>query len=137
VIDAIGIDIVETDRIDEAYHRYGDRFLRRIYSPDETAILATHPSDPELFLAGRFAAKEAVMKALGRFFDRGVALPDIEILNGAGGRPYVRLNPPLAARLVDKRILISITHSGRYALATAMITDGGIDDQRRDSADFL
>lgn len=81
--------------------------------------------EPERFLAGRFAAKEAVMKALGRFFDHGVALRDIEILNGAGGCPYVRLNPPLAARLVDKRILISIAHSGRHAVAAAVITAEG------------
>ena len=80
-------------------------------------------TEPALFLAGRFAAKEAVMKALGRFFDRGVALRDIEILNLPGGKPYVRLTPPLAVKLTGKRISISITHSGGYALATAIIEE--------------
>jgi holo-[acyl-carrier protein] synthase len=119
----VGIDVVETDRIHEAYHRYGDRFLRRIYSPDEIGALADHPNEPSLFLAGRFAAKEAVMKALGRFFDRGVALRDIEILNFPDGRPYVQLTSSSAQELTGKRIAISITHSGRYALATAIIEE--------------
>ncbi|MDD4051106.1 MAG: holo-ACP synthase [candidate division Zixibacteria bacterium] len=123
MIQAVGIDIVETDRIGQAYHRYGDRFLRRIYSPDEVAALADHATEPAHFLAGRFAAKEAIMKALGRFFDRGVALRDIEILNLPAGQPYVRLKPHLAGNLIGKRISISITHSGCYALATAVIEE--------------
>lgn len=123
MIKAVGIDIADTDRIRQAYHRYGDRFLRRVCSPDEIAVLTDHPLEPELFLAGRFAAKEAVLKALGAFFDRGVALRDIEIQNRPSGRPYVKLPPPLAAALTGRRILISISCSGRQALATAMIVD--------------
>lgn len=123
MIEAVGIDIADTERIADAYHRYGDRFLRRLYSPDEIALLAARSAETERFLTGRFAAKEAVMKALGAFFDRGVALRDIEILNLPSGQPYIRLNPTLTAGLAGRRILISISCSGRHALATAMIAD--------------
>ncbi len=122
MIYSIGIDVVESERIAAAFHRYGDRFMRRIYTAGEADMALARGSDAMPFLAGRFAAKEAVMKALGRFFDRDVALRDIEI-SAVAGRPTIILGRYLRESLTGKRILISIAHTERYALAAAVITD--------------
>jgi holo-[acyl-carrier protein] synthase len=74
-------------------------------------------------MAGKFAAKEAVIKALGVIFDSGVYLRDIEILNYPSGMPYVRLPEKLDEGLLGKKILISITHESNYAAAVAIISE--------------
>ncbi len=74
-------------------------------------------------MAGKFAAKEAVMKALGVFFASGVSLRDIEILNRPSGMPYVKLNTRLTPKIVGKKVLISISHEKKYAVALAVISD--------------
>ncbi len=73
-------------------------------------------------MAGKFAAKEAVMKALGVIFNKGVYLRDIEILNQPSGMPYVRLPKRLHEGLSGKQILISITHESSYAAAVAIVS---------------
>ncbi len=79
---SIGIDIVEIKRIRRIFVRYRDNFLRRLYSEEEINILQKRPAVMLSVMAGKFAAKEAVMKALGVIFDGGVYLKDIEILFG-------------------------------------------------------
>ena len=115
---AVGIDIIEIDRIEDVINRHGERFLNRIYTPDE--IRFCRGRVPEL--AARFAAKEAVMKALGTGI-RGVGWRDIEVLPNRRGKPLVFLYNRGAARAkrIELRGLeISLTHSKEYAVASVV-----------------
>ena len=110
-----GVDIIELDRISVVMKRWGERFLRRIYTRDEQ----TYCRDRIPQLAGRFAAKEAVMKALGTGV-RGVGWKEIEILRQRGKRPTIHLNGR-AKRFATSNgysdLSISISHSRDYAVA--------------------
>ncbi|MCK9519766.1 MAG: holo-ACP synthase [Dehalococcoidia bacterium] len=115
---AVGIDIIEIDRVADVIERHGDRFLNRIYTPDEIAHCRGRVSE----LAARFAAKEAVMKALGTGV-RGVSWKDIEVLPNRRGKPLVFLYGRGAARArhIELRGLeISLTHSKLYAIASVV-----------------
>ncbi len=122
MVESIGVDIIELKRIEQTVSRFGTRFTQRILSDAERDKMSRRP-DAIAYLAGRFAAKEAVMKALGSFFDSGVQLRDIEILNDTEGRPYVRLPERLQTVLQKKTILLSISHSRDNAVAMALIGD--------------
>jgi holo-[acyl-carrier protein] synthase len=113
-----GVDMVEVWRIREARERFGERFLRRVYTENE--IRTSRGRDPEL--AARFASKEAVMKLLGTGV-RGVGWRDIEILPRRGGKPEVHLHgraKAVAERIGLKDIAISQTHSIEYAISVAV-----------------
>ncbi len=113
-----GIDIAEVPRIAAALERWGPRFLERVYTPAERERYA----HKVLSLAARFAAKEAVMKALGTGV-RGVGWKDIEILPDARGKPTVRLygRGEARARALGIRVWeISLTHSRETALASVV-----------------
>jgi holo-[acyl-carrier protein] synthase len=115
---AVGIDIIEIDRVADVIERHGDRFLNRIYTPDEIAHCRGRVSE----LAARFAAKEAVMKALGTGV-RGVSWKDIEVLPNRRGKPLVFLYGRGAerAKAIGMRGLeISLTHSKLYAIASVV-----------------
>lgn len=115
---ALGIDIIEIDRIADVIARHGERFLRRIYTEDELAYCRGRV--PEL--AARFAAKEAVMKALGTGV-RGVGWRDIEVLPNRRGKPLVFLYGRAAARAEQiglRGLEISMTHSREYAMAAVV-----------------
>lgn len=122
---SIGIDAIEVERIADALARHGDRFVAKVYTAAERTIAAgrSHPTEgPAEFLAGRFAAKEAVLKALGTGWAKGLGFHDVEVLRGADGRPEVVLHGPAADRaalLGISRILVSITHTRRDAIAFA------------------
>jgi holo-[acyl-carrier protein] synthase len=119
---AHGIDLVHLPRIGRAYREHGPRFLDRIYTPAERAY-CLEARDPLPRLAGRFAAKEAVMKVLGTGWRGGVEFADIETLADPAGRPLVTLHGvagELAHTLGIAQVLISITHSGEYAFASAI-----------------
>ena len=111
---AIGVDIIEIGRINRAVSRWQDSFLKRIYTPAE---LEGHRSVSGL--AARFAAKEAVMKALGTGI-RGVGWRDIEILTNGDGAPAVKLYGRALQRSTEigiERFDISLSHSRKYAIA--------------------
>lgn len=115
---AVGVDIIEIDRIEDVIARHGDRFLNRIYTPDEIAHCRGRA--PEL--AARFAAKEAVMKALGTGV-RGVSWKDIEVLPNRRGKPLVFLYGRGAQRAKEielRGLEISLTHSKLYAIASVV-----------------
>ncbi len=120
MVESIGIDIVELNRIAKAFDRHGERFAAKILSINERQALNAR-RDSAAYLAGRFAAKEAVMKALGEYFDSGVRLKDIEILNDKAGRPFVQLPEQLQQVLGKRKILLSISHSRANAVAVATI----------------
>jgi len=112
---AVGVDIVEIDRVQAALDRFGDRFLGRVYTPLEVAFCRGRVSE----LAARFAAKEAVMKALGTGA-RGVAWREIEILPNHRGKPLVYLHgraAERAERIGLSAMDISMSHSREYAVA--------------------
>jgi holo-[acyl-carrier protein] synthase len=115
---AVGVDIIEIDRVADVLARHGDRFLNRVYTPDEIVHCRGRISE----LAARFAAKEAVMKALGTGV-RGVGGRDIEVLPNRRGKPLIFLYGRGAARAeaIELRGLeISLTHSREYAIASVV-----------------
>ena len=121
MIRGIGVDIVEVDRIRRATVRWGDVFLARVFTAGERRYAgAARPAAERL--AGRFAAKEAVMKALGLGWPR-MAWRDIEIEGDALGRPVVRLSggaAAAAARLGVQAWFVSISHTRDLAVAHAV-----------------
>ncbi len=119
---AHGIDLVHCPRIARMWEDHGDRFLARVYSERERAYCLDY-KDPVVRLAGRFAAKEAVMKMLGTGWRGGIEWPDIETLPDPLGKPLVTLHGKAAeaARATGiAHVLISISHSGDYAMASAI-----------------
>jgi len=117
-----GIDIIEIERVKALYERHGDRFLKRVYTSWERGRLAVR-ADPAAFLAGRFAAKEAVLKVLGCGIMEGVPLTELEIGARESGEPLCVLSGE-ARRRADERgigkILVSISHCDKYAVAQAV-----------------
>ncbi len=112
---AVGIDILELERVAAALQRHGQRFIDRVYTPIEAAICRGRP--PEL--AARFAAKEAVMKALGTGA-RGVAWREIEVLLNRRGKPLVYLHGHARERAKEiglDGLDLSMSHSRQYAVA--------------------
>ena len=117
-----GIDLVEVERIRDAVERHGERFLRRIYTTGEQAQAGDGPLRVQFF-AGRFAAKEAVMKALGTGWARGVAWTDIDVRRLASGKPELTLTGrclEIAGGLGVERWEISITHTAGHAAASVV-----------------
>ena len=110
-----GVDIIEIPRIKQVLDRYGQRFLDRVFTPDEIAYCRGRAPN----LAGRFAAKEAAMKALGTGV-RGVSWKDIEVIRADSGAPSLRLHgraEKRAERLQMSEMSLSISHSREYAVA--------------------
>lgn len=122
VILAVGCDVCDLERIGRLRERHGERFLRRFLSSAERDALAVLV-DPVARLAGRWAAKEAVMKALGTGWGGGVNFVDIEVVNRSGGAPEVRLSGGAAARaeaLGVRRWHLSIAHEKSVAMAVVI-----------------
>jgi len=118
----LGFDATDIPRIRQTFERYGDRFLQRIFTAGEIAY-CTRRRNPVPHLAGRFAAKEAAMKALGTGHSRGVLWKDIEVVR-AGGPPQLRLHGGAArqaARLHVRSSLLTITHSDALAMAQVLL----------------
>jgi holo-[acyl-carrier protein] synthase len=122
-----GVDIVEVARIEHAAARWGERFLRRVYTPAELGAYAARPAS----LAARWAAKEAVGKLLGvglRGLGAGVGSAalrwtDIEVLSGPDGRPELRLSGRAAERARELglgAISLSLSHTREHAIAFAV-----------------
>ena len=115
----VGVDIIEINRISATVDRWGDRFLHRIYTQGELDYCRGRPPQ----LAARFAAKEAVMKALGTGV-RGVGWRDIEVVRQRGRAPTVRLHgraTKVSERLAVTQIALSISHSKEYAVASVVM----------------
>ena len=124
----IGLDATEIDRIEQTIRRFGDRFLLRIFTAGEIAY-ATRRRNPAPHFAGRFAAKEAAMKALGTGHSRGVLWRDIEVVR-VGGPPELRFHGGAARRFEALRAtgsLLTITHSQTLALAQVLLVGADFD----------
>ena len=122
----LGFDATEIPRIAATIERYGDRFAHRIFTDGEIAY-CTARRDPAIHFAGRFASKEAAMKALGTGHSQGVLWRDIEVVRQPGGPPQLTLHGG-AARRFDKiggrTAQLSITHTDTLAFAQAIILGG-------------
>lgn len=118
-----GVDLAEVGRIREAIERHGERFIQRIYTEAEVAYVERKANRFERY-AGRFAAKEAGMKAIGTGWKRGVRWQDFEVANLASGRPTLRLHGE-AARIAEamgvKTISLSITHTAELGMAHVIL----------------
>ncbi|MGO9723592.1 MAG: holo-[acyl-carrier-protein] synthase [Methylocella sp.] len=118
-----GVDIAEVPRIRESIERFGDRFLRRIFTDGEVRYCERKANRCESY-AARFAAKEAGMKALGTGWSRGVRWRDIEVVRAKGQRPTLQFHgqaAAIAASLGTKNIALSLTHTSEQALAHVIL----------------
>ncbi|NCD24543.1 MAG: holo-[acyl-carrier-protein] synthase [Deltaproteobacteria bacterium] len=121
MIVGLGIDIVELTRITRSLEKFGERFKSRILTPAESALV---PANPIPFLAGRFAAKEAAVKALGTGFTQGISLHDIEILNDPAGKPCLAFHGHALrhrTRMNVKTQFVSISHGKDNAVAVVIL----------------
>jgi holo-[acyl-carrier protein] synthase len=119
MIVGLGVDITEISRIEAVMQRRGKAFQDRIFTPSEIAYCERHRNRAERF-AGRFAAKEAAMKALGTGWARGVRWLDIEVVREPSGKPSLKLSGAaraIADLLGVNHIALTITHDGNTALA--------------------
>jgi len=119
---AHGIDLVDFGRIEQMLQRHGERFLERVFTAREQADAAAVKNRIEK-LAGRFAAKEAVMKLVGTGWRDGIAWTDIETTNNSLGQPIVTLSGKvrdLASMMGIGPITLSITHTANFAMASAV-----------------
>lgn len=118
----VGLDVVELERLEKIHHRHGDRFVRRFCRPGEArrrrgAAWIEH-------LGGLFAAKEAVLKALGTGWAQGLGLRQVEVVRDDAGAPGIRLHGAAADRAERLGVTathLSITHERRYAAAVAVL----------------
>jgi holo-[acyl-carrier protein] synthase len=118
----LGFDATDIPRIAAALERYGERFLRRVFTDGEIAY-CTRRRNPAPHLAGRFAAKEAAMKALGTGHSRGVLWRDIEVIR-VSGPPQLRLHGGAATRADRMHVrssLLTITHAETLAMAQVLL----------------
>jgi len=118
----LGLDATDIDRVADTIERYGDRFLQRIFTQGEVDYCVRRRV-PAIHFAGRFAAKEAAMKALGTGHSQGVLWRDVEVVR-RGGPPQLALHGGAQRRFAaigGRKALLTITHSDELALAEVMI----------------
>jgi holo-[acyl-carrier protein] synthase len=123
MIKGIGIDSILLSRIARVHAEYGERFLARVLTPAERAY-ALRYADPVPRIAGRFAVKEACMKALGTGWGAGVGWRTIEVRRHPGGQPYIHLSGRAHERLSAlgaSTVHCSITHTDEHAIAFVII----------------
>jgi len=125
---AHGVDIVSCDRLRKAIEKHGDRFLHRVFTQVELDYCAGKKRRIE-HLAGRFAAKEAVLKVLGTGWQNGISWTEIEVSNLPSGQPQVNLSgkcKQIAEGQGLQRFLISISHIETHAISSAIALDGEV-----------
>ena len=118
-----GIDIAEVERIRQAMERFGERFLRRVFTEDEMRYCDSKANRIERY-AARFAAKEAAMKALGTGWNHGIRWRDVEVRRQPGSRPTIRFHgkaAEFAARLGAANIALSLSHTAEQAIAQVIL----------------
>jgi len=123
MIAGIGVDLCEVDRMETAIVRHGERLLTRIYTEAERAYCESKPNRMERY-AGRFAAKEAAMKAIGTGWRRGVGWRDFEVTRAASGQPIILFHGVarrIAGELGVTRALVSISHTKSMAIAQVVL----------------
>lgn len=112
----IGIDIVQIARITALREKFGDKFLHRFLCDDELALAHTDES-----LAGFYASKEAVSKALGTGVGEEFSFLDVKIRKNQKGAPFLEFSPQILAKFHIKNSSISISHDGGFAISAVII----------------
>ncbi len=123
MIIGIGVDIVDAERIRKINQKFGDKFLERVFTGNEIKY-CMQKADSTMHLAGRFAVKEAMFKALGTGWRFGITWRDIEVCNNSIGAPTVKLSGKTleyAQQSSADNIYASISHDGSYAVATVVL----------------
>jgi holo-[acyl-carrier protein] synthase len=121
----LGLDATEIHRIAESIERYGDRFVRRVFTEGEIAY-CQRKRDAASSFAARFAAKEAAMKALGTGLSLGVRWRDLEVKRDRGQAPRLLMHGrsrEIGLARGGRAMLLALTHDGDYALAQTMLVD--------------
>ncbi|MEJ2315122.1 MAG: holo-ACP synthase [Nitrospirota bacterium] len=121
MIYGIGVDLIKVERMREAVDRWGEKFLRRVFTEKELAR-CRRARDPHLSMAVRFAAKEALIKAVG--MTAGAAFTDIEVLNDELGKPYITVKGKLQVFFKIKEISkahLSLSHEKEYGVASVVL----------------
>jgi len=121
MIIGVGVDIAELDRIARSHARFGEKFSAKILTPEEMALV---PANAVPFLAARFAAKEAAVKALGTGFSGGITFQDIEIRSDLHGKPIIFFHNQAERRCRDLQVKaahISLSHSRENAVAMVIL----------------
>ena len=120
-----GVDLAEVPRIRAAVERFGRKFIDRVFTPAEIAYVERKANRFERY-AGRFAAKEAGMKAIGTGWRRGVRWQDFEVANLPSGKPTLRFHgqaAQIAAGLGVKSVSLSLTHTAELGMAHVILED--------------
>ncbi|MGD0339299.1 MAG: holo-ACP synthase [Bacteroidota bacterium] len=120
MVQGIGIDVIEIGRVRQTMERWGNRFLQKIFTENELHYCLAR-KNPYQHLAARFAAKEAVSKALATGWTGIFRWQDVEIINDAAGKPEVRFLGYLGDNLHDRRIHLSLSHAETIVVAVAVI----------------
>ncbi|MBI3195371.1 MAG: holo-ACP synthase [Ignavibacteriae bacterium] len=120
MISGIGIDVVEIQRVNEMIQRYGNRFIKKIFTESEIEYALSKASSPHHF-AGRFAVKEAVSKAISTGWSGGFRWKDVEVTNDDSGKPSVQLHGHVKELLQGSTVFVSISHSENVIAAVAII----------------
>jgi holo-[acyl-carrier protein] synthase len=115
---AVGVDLVDVERVRTALNRHGARFAARVLSPAEATYCLSRP-DPAPHVAARFAAKEAVVKCLGG----GCALREIEVVRAMSGSPGITLSGRARERAAGRSVLVSLSHLDHLAAAFAVLVE--------------
>jgi len=119
----IGLDLVEVKRIRDLLERHGERFKKRMFTPDEISYCDTF-AEPAIHYAARFAAKEAAVKALGTGFSGDVGFADVEVIRLPSGKPELRFHGGAARRTAELGVtqaLVSLTHTSDHAMAQVLL----------------
>lgn len=119
-MESLGVDIVEVKRVQAAVDKWGHRFLDRVFTPREIKLCRSKANFTQS-LAARFAAKEALAKALGASWGTGIAWKDVEILSDTQGRPKINLYGKAKAEVGNRKVLISLAHTKENAVAVIVL----------------
>jgi len=126
MVHGVGVDLVEVERIRKAVAEFGERFVRRVFTPDEIAH-CEGKADMFLRYAARFAAKEAAFKSLRGRWQKGMKWPDFETLGTESSPPSIRLTGAAAAMQREAGVTalhLSISHDRHYAIAVVVAEKG-------------
>ena len=124
MIVGIGIDLVKNKRIEKAIERWEERFLKRIFTPQEQDYAKSYASQ-HLHFSGRFAVKEALLKALGTGLSSGIRWVEMEILNNSRGKPEINVTGRVQALLKEQNVdavHVSISHEEEYSIGQVILT---------------
>ena len=116
-----GTDIVNVDRVRKSIEQYGDKFKKRVYTDEEINYCESRRMCKYESYAARFAAKEAVYKAISPTSEQNGVFTEVEVLNEENGKPYIVLHGELKKIIGDKKIEVSLSHEKEFAVAMVII----------------